>query len=344
MLGRAFLAVGILFVALLAFAFYQDFNRPYVPIQQQYAARYGADFSVGDIQQLFPKVQVNGNFQVERCITCHVPDAVKIGPQEAARRLGANHPAVINDAVFAKYGQDTLICRPASAAAAAGASPSPAAAPSAAASGSPAASPSTSPRGSSPGASPVPSSSPTPSLSQGAGGAAAPLQCQDPKATPYYVLDVNGHAVTDPATGKPEVAQLTGFLPSQYKGLGIDETGCVICHNGNRQATTEAGAHQNLVPNPFAVYQNAPQLYENSCAQCHGATGEGLKGPPLDDQNRLGFFNDDYYHRCIFAGNLGSEHLGSIMPPWGLKHLMSNSQIDLLVHWIRLWQQYTSLP
>ena len=161
---------------------------------------------------------------------------------------------------------------------------------------------------------------------------------------PYYVLDVNGHAVTDPATGKPEVAQLTGFLPSQYKGLGIDETGCVICHNGNRQATTEAGAHQNLVPNPFAVYQNAPQLYENSCAQCHGATGEGLKGPPLDDQNRLGFFNDDYYHRCIFAGNLGSEHLGSIMPPWGLKHLMSNSQIDLLVHWIRLWQQYTSLP
>lgn len=328
MLGRAFLAVSVLFVALLAFAFYQDFNRPYVPIQQQYAARYGADFTVGDIQQLFPKVQVNGNFQVERCITCHVPDAVKIGPQEAASRLGANHPAVIDDTVFAKYGQDTLICRPASAAATAGASPSPAARPS------PAASPSAAP-GASPGASPAAASS---------GGAGAPLQCQDPKATSYYVLDVNGHTVTDPTTGKPEVAQLTGFIPSQFKGLGIDESGCIVCHNGNRQATTQAGAHQNLVPNPFAVYQNAPQLYENTCAQCHGATGEGLKGPPLNDQNRLGFFNDDYYQRCIYAGNLGSEHLGSIMPPWGVKHLLSNSQIDLLVHWIRLWQQYTSLP
>jgi mono/diheme cytochrome c family protein len=342
MLGRAFVLVSALFVVLLAFAFYQDFNRPYLPIQQQYAARYGADFTVGDIQQVFPKVQVNGNFQVERCITCHVPDAVKIGPQEAAHRLGSNHPAVIDDAVFAKYGQDTLICRPAPATAAAAASPSPTASgasPSPAASASPSAS-----ARPSPGASPAPSGSATPALGA-AGGAATPqLQCEDPKATPYYVLDVNGHTVTDPATGKPEVAQLTGFIPSQFKGLGIDETGCIVCHSGNRQATTIAGAHQNLVPNPFAVYQSAPQLYENTCAQCHGATGEGLKGPPLNDQNRLGFFNDDYYQRCIFAGNLGSEHLGSIMPPWGLKHLLSSSQIDLLVHWIRLWQQYTSLP
>ena len=320
MLGRAFLVVSVLFVALLAFAFYLDFNRPYVPIQQQYAARYGADFTVGDIQQLFPKVEVNGNFQVERCITCHVPDAVKIGPQEAAGRLGPNHPAVIDDTVFAKYGQDTLICRPATAGVTAGSSPSPSPPPA------------------------KPAASPSPGPPAAAGAAPAPLQCQDPRATPYYVLDVNGHTVTDPATGKPEVAQLTGFIPSQFKGLGIDESGCVICHDGNRQATTQDGAHQNLVPNPFAVVQNAPQLYENSCAQCHGAVGEGLKGPPLNDQNRLGFFNDDYYHRCIFAGNLGSEHLGSIMPPWGLKHLLSNPQIDLLVHWIRLWQQYTSLP
>src|SRR5205823_4578933 len=284
MLGRAFLVVSVLFLALLAFAFYQDLNRPWLPIQQKYAQQYGADFPI-QVQQLFPRVQVNNQFVVERCITCHVPDLQKIGPQEAARRLGANHPAVIDDAVFAKYGQDTLICRPAGAAAAAGASPSPAASPPSSAA-SPSPSRPAAPSGS-PGASPAPA------------GGAAPLQCQDPKATPYYVLDVNGHTVTDPATGKPEVAQLTGFIPSQFKGLGIDETGCVICHNGNRQATTEAGAHQNLVPNPFAVYQNAPQLYENSCAQCHGATGEGLKGPPLDDQNRLGFFNDDYYHRCI---------------------------------------------
>src|SRR5438093_6240625 len=137
-LGRAFLVVSALFLALLAFAFYQDLSRPWVSIQDKYAKQYGADFPIG-VQQLFPRVQVNNQFVVERCITCHVPDIQKIGPQEAAKRLGPNHPAVINDAVFAKYGQDTLICRPVTAApspsasaAAASPKPSASAAPSAA--------------------------------------------------------------------------------------------------------------------------------------------------------------------------------------------------------------------
>ena len=110
MLGRAFLVVSVGFLLLLGYAFYQDLNRPWLPIQQAYAQKYGADFPI-QVQQLFPRVQVNNQFVVERCITCHVPDIQKIGPQEAASRLGPNHPSVINDAVFAKYGQDTLICR-----------------------------------------------------------------------------------------------------------------------------------------------------------------------------------------------------------------------------------------
>src|SRR5438045_6555009 len=125
MLGRAFLVVSVLFLALLAFAFYQDLNRPWLPIQQKYAQQYVADFTI-QVQQLFPRVQVNNQFVVERCITCHVPDLQKIGPQEAAKRLGPNHPAVIDDAVFAKYGQDTLLCKPVAAAA----NPSASAAPS----------------------------------------------------------------------------------------------------------------------------------------------------------------------------------------------------------------------
>ena len=324
MLGRAFLVVSAGFLLLLGYAFYQDLNRPWVPIQQAYAQKYGADFPI-QVQQLFPKVQVNNQFVVERCITCHVPDIQKIGPQEAASRLGPNHPAIIDDAVFAKYGQDTLICRPVPATATAGTSPSPGASPSAS-------------------AKPSASASPAPSASPATSGAAS---CFDPRAQPYYVLDANGKVVTDPSTNKPITAQLTGFIPNAYKGLGIDESGCIICHNGNRQATTQASAHQNLVPNPFGVYDKAPQLYENNCAQCHGALGEGGKGPPLNDQNRLGFFSDDYYYRCIYLGNTGEEHLGTIMPPWGVKKLLPapvNDNINLLVHWIRMWQQYATLP
>ena len=321
MLGRVFLVVSAGFLLLLGYAFYQDLNRPWLPIQQAYAQKYGADFPI-QVQQLFPRVQVNNQFVVERCITCHVPDVQKIGPQEAATRLGPNHPSVIDDAVFAKYGQDTLICRPATAA-------------SASTSASPSASPT---------ASAKPSASPSPSASTTATTAAS---CFDPRAQPYYVLDANGKVVNDPTTNKPVTAQLTGFIPNAYKGLGIDESGCIICHNGNRQATTQSGAHQNLVPNPFAVYDRAPTLYENNCAQCHGALGEGGKGPPLNDQNRLGFFSDDYYYRCIYLGNTGEEHLGTIMPPWGAKKLLPapvNDNINLLVHWIRMWQQYATLP
>jgi len=336
-LGRAFLVVSVAFLLLLGYAFYQDLSRPWVPIQQKYAAQYGQDFPI-QVQQLFPKVQVNGQFMVERCITCHVPDIQKIGPQEAAKRLGSKHPSVISDTVFAKYGQDTLICRPATAAASASASPS--------------ASPSTKPSASaapSSSAAPATAASPGPAASPSAAASPAPAtaSCLDPKARPYYVLDANGKVVNDPTTNKPVVAQLTGFIPNAYKGLGIDESGCIICHNGNRQATDQAGAHENLVANPFGVFATAPQLYENNCAQCHGATGEGGKGPPLNDQNRLGFFNNDYYYRCIYLGNTGEEHKGTIMPAWGVSKLLPqpvNDNINLLVHWIRMWQQYTTRP
>jgi len=315
-LGRAFLVVSVAFLVLLGYAFYQDLSRPWAPIQEKYAAQYGQDFPI-QVQQLFPKVQVNGQFMVERCITCHVPDIQKIGPQEAAKRLGPNHPSMISDTVFAKYGQDTLICQPATAAASPSASPS-----------------------AKPSASAAPSSSAAPPATTAA-------RCLDPAATPYYVRDANNKIVTDPTTNKPVVAQLTGFIPNAYKGLGIDESGCIICHNGNRQATDQAGAHQNLVANPFGVFATAPKLYENNCAQCHGVTGEGGKGPPLNDQNRLGFFNDDYYYRCIYLGNTGEEHKGTIMPAWGANKLLPapiNDNVNLLVHWIRMWEQYATLP
>ena len=45
--------------------------------------------------------------------------------------------------------------------------------------------------------------------------------------------------------------------------------------------------------------------------------GEGNIGPPLNNQDRLGFFNEDYYYRCINYGFTDFEHYGSVMPNWG---------------------------
>jgi len=325
MLGRAFLVLSVAFVAVLGFAFYQDASRPYGPIQERYFKAQHEAYPGAQIYQLFPQVKVNGEFKIERCITCHVPDIAKLGPQEAANRLTKPghpaHPAVIDDALFKKYGEDTSACQPAAAAAV---SPSPAASP---APGAPRASPS-----------PQPAATPAPGA-----GAAGP-RCADRTGKPYQVLGPDGRPVTDPQTGQPMVAAIPGLISRQYLGLGIDGSGCIICHNGNRQGTTIEGAHQNLIPDPFRVFDRAPQLYENSCAQCHGTTGEGLKGPPLNDQDRLGFFTDEYYHKCIYLGNLDPDRKGTIMPPWGKRNMISAEQVQLLTHWIRQYQDYKRLP
>jgi mono/diheme cytochrome c family protein len=361
-LGRTFLVFSGVFLVLLGVAFYVDASRDYGPIQEKYFASEKKAYPGPQIYQLFPRVKVNDQFKVERCITCHVPDIQTLGPQEAASRLGRNHPAVIDDAVFAKYGQDTLICKPAAAATPPG-TPSPSPSGAALASPSPRASASPPPTATpSPGAQATPSpaaqTSPSPAAQPGGTGAAGttPATCQSPNMVAFALMGADKKPVIDPATGKTVTAQLTGFIPRQYKGLGIDETGCVLCHNGNRQATSIEGAHKNMVPNPFMLYETGaaaplpggvPTLYENNCAQCHGAKGEGLTGPPLNDQDRLGFFNDDYYRRCIYLGNKGSEHEGSPMPAWGLQKLLPkpiDRNVDLLVHWIRMWQDYRTLP
>ena len=110
-------------------------------------------------------------------------------------------------------------------------------------------------------------------------------------------------------------------LPSQYAGQPIDVTGCMVCHNGQGLATDKEGAHRNLIINIFDVVDRGSVVFKNNCAQCHGQNGEGGIGPPLNDQHRLGFFNDDYYYDCVFYGSLSEHHLNTKMPSWGAKKL-----------------------
>jgi hypothetical protein len=131
-------------------------------------------------------------------------------------------------------------------------------------------------------------------------------------------------------------------LPSQYAGQPIDVTGCMVCHNGQGLATDKDAAHRNLIVNIFDVVDRGSLIFKNNCAQCHGQNGEGGIGPPLNDQHRLGFFNDDYYYDCVFYGALSEHHLNTKMPSWGAKKLFgveSNQKVSLMVHWIRHYQQ-----
>ena len=123
-----------------------------------------------------------------------------------------------------------------------------------------------------------------------------------------------------PASVAPAALNATQTNPALQK-VGIDQVGCIVCHNGGRLALNQTDAHQNLIVNPEYDFTAGAQLYYKYCVTCHGVQGEGGKGPPLNNQDRLGYFNEDYYYRCIEYGFTDFEHIGSIMPNWGSDRL-----------------------
>lgn len=345
---KIFLGLSALLLLLIGVAAAKDaHDRGYLAIQEQYLKDYPASAKTVDVkvQQLFPsfdQAKQGQSFKVERCISCHVPDIATIGPQEAAKRLAQDffkyepnaqqiaqknhytgvHPALVTQQYYDTYGQNAVATKD-------GFHPYQAAASSGntsnTTSGTGAGSPGTG-AGSGSGA--------------GAGGSATTAQ-----------------------TG------ITGFIPQflspqQNNGspLGIDQTGCIVCHNGSRLELDENAAHLNLIVNPEYSWTEGASLYYQYCASCHGNLGEGKIGPPLNNQDRLGFFNEDYYYRCIEYGMTGFEHIGSVMPNWGSispeykankavdkvpanqTRVLSEDQINLLVQFIRHWESYQTLP
>lgn len=266
---------------------------------------------------------------MERCISCHVPDIGTIGPVEAAKRLSEDFFKYEPDAkqLAAEYHLTGI--HPAYVSATGSNYP-------------PSMSYATY------GQDGFTSFTYTPYSAPGA-PAAAPVTVEQPGFLPDFINPSTDYGST---SGTP-----TGEL-------GIDQIGCIVCHNGNRLGLDETDAHQNLIVNPAYSFTEGAQLYYANCARCHGGQGEGGAGPPLNNQDRLGYFNEDYYYRCIEYGFTDFEHVGSIMPNWGgiasdwnpttnppgpgavlnTKPVLTQAQINILIQFIRHWEDYTTLP
>ena len=336
-----FVVLSALLIALVGVAAVRDsVDRDYLSIQQRYQSDYNdTGFNI-QIQQLFPTfadAKRGDTFRVERCISCHVPDIATIGPELAAQRLAQdfmkyepNAQAIIN--------QNHLT----------GVHPA------------------------------YIANGPSVASSTGQGFAAA---------MDYTIYGVGGTGfqpfkVTGTTTNAKQGYQidqstvLPGPLPASVdpklldpsdkpsaQKIGIDQVGCIVCHNGSRLALdlSSTGAHENLIVNPEYDFTAGAQLYYQYCVTCHGVQGGGGKGPPLNNQDRLGYFNEDYYYRCIEYGFTDFEHIGSIMPDWGSvspdftynpardkqkpgSRVLSEDQIHILIQFIRHWENYTTLP
>ncbi len=314
---RLFVALSAALLVLVGIAAARDTSaREYLAIQEQYQKDYpGSNFDVS-VQQLFPTfpdATVGGTFRVERCISCHVPDIATVGPEVAAQRLSQD---------FFKYEPDAKQI-----------------------------------------AAEYHLTGTHPAYVTPNGG-------NYPASISYAQYGADGFtSYTYTLNGKPQTADLPGFLPtflnpttnSTTGRLGIDAIGCIVCHNGSRLALDETDAHQNLIVNPEYSFTEGAALYYKNCAICHGGLGEGGVGPPLNNQDRLGFFNEDYYYRCIEYGFTDFEHYGSVMPDWGGPapdftydptrdkqrpgpRILSDTQIAILIQFIRHWEDYSTLP
>jgi mono/diheme cytochrome c family protein/cytochrome c551/c552 len=325
---KLFLGLSALLLLLIGAAAAKDaHDHGYLSVQEQYLKDYPASSKLIDVktQQLFPtfpQAKQGDTFRVERCISCHVPDIAIIGPQEAAKRLAAdffkyepnaqqiadaNHLTGVHPAVITQQYYDTYGQNAVA---------------------------------TKDGFHPYLKAS---SGSSGAGSSASTTQPGIPGFLPQFVSP----AANTTGNGQP---------------LGIDQTGCIVCHNGGRLELDQTHAHANLIINPEYAWTAGAALYYAQCVACHGNLGEGLSGPPLNNQDRLGFFNEDYYYRCIEYGMTGFEHLGSLMPNWGsispeytadksvdkrpanASRQLSEDQINLLVQFIRHWENYQTLP
>jgi mono/diheme cytochrome c family protein/cytochrome c551/c552 len=335
-----FVALSALLIALVGVAAARDsVDRDYLSIQQRYQSDYNdTSFNI-QIQQIFPTfadAKRGDTFRVERCISCHVPDIGTIGPELAAQRLAQdfmkyepNAQAIINQnhltgvhPAYIAYG---------------------------------------------------------PSVASSTGQGFAPAMDYSIYGVtgtgfqPFSVTGVTTNAKQgyqiDPATVlpgplpasvDPKVLDAGTANPAAQK-IGIDQVGCIVCHNGSRLALdlSSTGAHENLIINPEYDFTAGAQLYYKYCVTCHGV--QGGKGPPLSNQDRLGYYNEDYYYRCIEYGFTDFEHIGSIMPDWGSvspdftydptrdkqkpgSRVLSEDQIHILIQFIRHWESYTTLP
>jgi mono/diheme cytochrome c family protein len=335
-----FVILSALLIALVGIAAIRDSqDRDYLSIQQRYQADYndtGFDLQVQQIFPAFAEAKRGDTFRVERCISCHVPDIGTIGPELAAQRLAQDFMKYEPNAQALIVQNHLTGIHPAYIA-----------------------------------------NGPSVLSATGKGFAPAMSYTQyGALGTGFLPYSVTGPATNakkgyqvDPTTVLPgplppsvAPAALDSSRPPSQQKVGIDQVGCIVCHNGGRLSLNQTDAHKNLIINPEYDFTGGAELYYKYCVTCHGVQGEGGKGPPLNNQDRLGFFNEDYYYRCIEYGFTDFEHIGSIMPNWGgiasdytydpardkqrpsTSAVLTQDQIHVLIQFIRHWEDYTTLP
>jgi mono/diheme cytochrome c family protein len=82
--------------------------------------------------------------------------------------------------------------------------------------------------------------------------------------------------------------------------------------------------------------EHGKRLFGQYCAGCHGAKGEGVQAPALNNAVLLATATDDYLVETIGRGRRGTEMLG-FRDPSPVRPALSEEDIESIVAFIRQW-------
>jgi mono/diheme cytochrome c family protein len=120
-------------------------------------------------------------------------------------------------------------------------------------------------------------------------------------------------------------------------GLRKDEIAAIIAH---LRQTAEVGAPTpvHLAPRWInAEPSRGKELFTRHCAGCHGAGGEGLDAPALNNPILLATATDDYLVETIVRGRRGTAMHGFLNPST-IYPILTPADIESIVAYLRTWE------
>ena len=134
-------------------------------------------------------------------------------------------------------------------------------------------------------------------------------------------------------------ARLVGFLAVTLVGLFV--IGYYFYELGIPGLGTKPRLEVAAEEQQVTAVERGYNLYQANCAQCHGANGEGGKGPVLNRQDKLfAHLNPDYIRNMLtVGGRYACGNANSIMPVWSNQGNpagpLNYKQIDYLIAFLR---------
>ena len=152
-------------------------------------------------------------------------------------------------------------------------------------------------------------------------------------ANPDFLASATDEFLTGTITKGRPGRRMPGW--AKDGGLRADEIARLVAHlrelGGGVKPAVEDGAKFSRNP------ETGRDLYAANCSGCHGAKGEGGKGPALNNQEFLAIATDRYLVETIGRGRKDTAMAG-FESPSPVRRALAKDEIESVAEFIRAWQ------